>query len=152
MAHGMMACGRTTGSTAMGLRHGPMVLYMRANIKWARNMAVDSSSGMMVQGTLGNSSTITLKDMDNTFGLMDESTSVNGKRTRCMGLVFSRGLMVNAMKASIMKIRKRDTVSFTGRMEASMRVAGRTVSSMELARTPPLLVCSVWEHGQKASE
>jgi hypothetical protein len=88
-------------------RAGLMELCTKETMCMGRNRDMVTSNGQMAQSTLVNSSTTTLKGLESTGGLMGEGTMESGGTTRCMEKVCSPGLMEGSMKVNILKTRNR---------------------------------------------
>ena len=77
------AGGSKTSSTERAKRFGQTTLAMKDNTKTARNMAMESSCGLMGQPTLETSLTITSTVRAFTLGQTGVNTAVNGTTIRC---------------------------------------------------------------------
>jgi hypothetical protein len=100
--------GKKISSMVRERRAGLMVQCMKETIFKGRNKVRETSSGQTAQSTLDSSSTIILRALENTDGLMEEDITANGAITRCMAKVYSRGPMAENMKENTLKTRNRD--------------------------------------------
>jgi hypothetical protein len=84
-----------------------------------------------------NSGTMRSVAEENTIGLMESITRVNGNVTRCMDMVYFLGRMVNAMRVNSSMISEKAREHLLGLMEGSTSESGEAASSMAVALISP---------------
>ena len=72
-------------------------------------------------------------DMEFMFGVMVSVMKVNGKTTKCMGMVLLLGVMVNITKVRFLKAEDMDMGSRSGQMVKFTRGNGKWINSMIIA-------------------
>lgn len=104
-------------------------------------------SGVIVQNMKDNSKSITLKDLDTTFGLMGDSIRDHGKIIKCMEEESLFGLTEEDMKESTLMIRNRVMDSSFGQMAEATKVLGKMESKMDVGHIEINKDCRNREHG-----
>jgi hypothetical protein len=100
MVLNIMVIGKKINNTVMVLKHGLMVLSMRAIMNMGKSMGPVLSNGLMGPCISENSIIITSMVRESTPGVMGVNMKENGATTKCMERVLLRGLMVEDMSAS----------------------------------------------------
>jgi hypothetical protein len=95
--------------------------------------------------------TITLRELENINGLMEDHFRESGEIIRCMEGAFFCGRITGDMKVNMWKIRNKEWALSSGLMDASILGNGIMVNSMEWVRSWQLTVNNVKVNGTKAS-
>merc|ERR1719498_2160941 len=127
--------GRKTSNTVMDSKHGLMVLGTMVNTSKERNMERESSPGQMAVPTTASSSKIISKEKASIIGPMDVSMMASGRIIRWRATASSRGLMAEDMRDPMLTIKRKAMVTSTGQMVVSMKEDGKMESSMESEHT-----------------
>ena len=99
--------GKKINNMAMEQRFGQTAQFMKAIMKWAKNMALACFHGLMVALTQANFIIIISMEEEYTLGVIPENTKENGEQIKCMVKGFLVGLMEGNILESIMKIKKK---------------------------------------------
>ena len=84
----ILAIGKMINNMDRVLRHGQMVLAMRALTLRVKNTAKENSNLQMDQFMKENFSLMRYQERVNTCGQTKRPTKVNGKRTKCMVMAY----------------------------------------------------------------
>jgi hypothetical protein len=95
------------------------------------------------------SSTMKYQGEESISGLMESLTRVNGRKIKCMVMVFSHGKTRRDMKATLSMTREKGRGSSSGRMVESMMECGRMGSNMEREHLLPRMECRGLESGRE---
>ena len=136
MVRCMKVSGRMINNMATALKHGKTKLNISVPLSTGSSMDMVNSSGLKEPAMSVSSKTMTSAELVNIRGPMDESTSENGKRTKCMEREFSSGLTVVYTKVNMLMIASRGKVRSNGPTDASIAVRGIRIGRMDLDNLP----------------
>ena len=97
MALSMKDSGRRISSTERALKLGQTDLYMKEVMFQERNMDKGNSNGQMEVNIMVGYVTMTSRERESTFGLMEESMKGDMLQTKCLEQVLTHGLMGESM-------------------------------------------------------
>lgn len=151
MVPSMKVTGLRISNMAKVKKYGQTMLATKASTKKERSTEWENSTGLMVQHTQVNSTTIILKVVAFILGPMAVSMMESGATTKCTVLVYSLGPMAAAMKEIISTIKRKVKVFSHGPMVVNTMANGKTESNTELVSTIQARVTSRRVSGVKAN-
>jgi len=122
--------GEKTSNTGTVLKHGPMVLSMKAITSTVKSMEQELSNGLMDHNILENFTIITSMEREFIHGVMEGSTKESGRTTRCMEKEHLLGQMEENMLENTLMIKSKGTVNSFGLMAGPTKVTGTMVNNM----------------------
>jgi hypothetical protein len=123
--------GRRTNNMVLALSIGPITHGMKVNMKMAKSMVTEYSTGQTTPYTRESLVITILKARENTCGQMDANSMDSGRKIKCMATEYLHGQTDETTSVSIQTTRRKAMANSRGQTLVATRANGRTESKKD---------------------